>query len=177
MGPCSAPRYCPAMDIGSWITRDNINFAVAAAALFTAAGAWRAGHRSANATEDSAAAARDSAAEAKRSADAAIHGVEIANSSLQLQQAAMQPKAKLRIDRINTGVWRLVNEGTGPAENLSFLDEDQDIVRWYDPLGDRLAVGESRDLRAVEMGSPPPFLRFTWDGHFAPAHIPCPPQA
>jgi hypothetical protein len=164
------------MDIGSWITQDNINTLVAGSALVVGAGAWRAGHRSANATEASAEAAQSSAAEAKRSADAAFEGVRVANASLALQQESVRPKPQLRIDRVGNGLWRLINGGMAAAENIAIHEDDATSVFWDEPLGERLAPGESRDLSVVAVASPPSFLRFVWDGQPEPHHVQCPGQ-
>lgn len=177
------------MNVDSWITKDDISIAIATLALVIA---WRTGHRSAaaaevsageaqasaRATQASADAARESAIEAKRSADAAIRGVEIANASLYLQQELVRPKPALRVSRTSSCRWRLTNVGNAAAENIVFLDDDdQDVVEWDRPLGRRLAPGESRDMTVMHMGSPPTSLRFTWGGLTEPVDVPCPDRA
>lgn len=166
------------MDIGSWITRDNANTAVAVAALLTAYGAWRAGHRSAKATEDSASAARDSAAEAKRSADAAegataaaVQGVQIAAASLALQQEAVKPRVRLTIKRDRPGLFLLRNEGDAPAVGLALHADDIPHVQAHDAWGESLPRNDSRELVLLEADRPAS-LRFTWEGQDDPVRVP-----
>ncbi|WCN06035.1 hypothetical protein M6G08_30330 [Streptomyces sp. M92] len=75
-------------------------------------------------------------------------------------------------------LYRLCNNGTGPAPKLTVLDRDLPPVVRNIPQEEDLPAGEAHEfLMAGTMGGPvPPQIYVTWDGQETPVPLRVPPK-
>jgi hypothetical protein len=135
-----------------------------------------------------ASSARDSVAETKRSADAAEVSARVAEETLADQrreaaerraaeEEANRPRAELRIRHLKGAKWILVNEGTGPANNIVCVDGKPYITRDW-PEGASIPAKDAHEFTmAGASGAPiPSVLRMKWDGQEEPMPVLVPPR-
>lgn len=136
----------------------------------------------------SADAADASVTEARRSGDAAERSARVAEETLADQrreaterraaeEEANRARAKLRIAHLKGATWILVNEGTGPANNIVCVDEKPYIARNW-PEGVSISANDAHEfMMAGAAGAPTPsVLRLKWDGQEEPVPLLVPPR-
>lgn len=121
----------------------------------------------------------------KRSADASERSAAVAEAALAEQRAeaeerrrkeeeADRPRVELLCNHVTKDLYRLANEGTAPARNITFHQDDLPAVfRLND--GDEVSLnpGEAVDfLMAGSWGKPvPPQLFACWEGQDTPVPV------
>ncbi|MCM8555376.1 hypothetical protein [Streptomyces sp. STCH 565 A] len=151
-------------DIPAWVA------CVLAAAAFIVS--WKArgdGKRSATASERSAKTAEDALALQRREAE----------ERRQAEAEAARPRVQLRLEHVNKDAYRLCNDGTAPARNIVFDDEELPAVFRLRGTGEvSLEAHEAIEfLMAGSMGKPlPPQLFAKWDGQDAYVPLRVPPK-
>ncbi|MGW8624277.1 hypothetical protein C0R01_11175 [Streptomyces albidoflavus] len=151
-------------DVPAWLA-----LALSAAAIAISVKAQRDGRRSADASERSAKAAEETLADQRRQ-EADRRAAE---------EAAAVPRALLRVTHVSRDLFRLHNDGTGAAHNVTFVEEDLPAVFRLKGAGDvSLQAGEAVDfLMAGAWGKPiPPQLFAKWEGQVEPLPIQVPPR-
>ncbi|GAA2474626.1 hypothetical protein GCM10023100_53110 [Actinocorallia cavernae] len=117
----------------------------------------------------------------KRSADAAERSALAAEAALarqvQAEEEAARPRVALLLEHAGGDAYRLCNEGTAPARNIVFQDEELPAVFRLRNTGEvSLNQGEAIELLMTgSMGAPiPPQLFTRWDGQgeWVPVRVP-----
>ncbi|MGW9437962.1 hypothetical protein [Streptomyces sp. NPDC055607] len=120
----------------------------------------------------------------KRSADAAVRSADIAEAALADQRRleaerraaeaeAARPRVHLLVEHMDKELYRLKNDGTAPALNIVFEEEDLPYVFRLKGTGEvSLRGGEAIDF--LMAGSLPPQLFAKWDGQeeYVPLRVP-----
>jgi pyruvate/2-oxoglutarate dehydrogenase complex dihydrolipoamide acyltransferase (E2) component len=135
-----------------------------------------------------ATAAENSVTESKRSADAAEVSARVAEETLADQRreaaerraaeaAAAVPRAHLKVRHVSKDLYRLENDGTGPALDITFEQDDLPPVFRLRNTGEvSLQADEAIDfLMAGTWGAPvPPQLFARWQGQdeLVPLRVP-----
>lgn len=143
---------------------------------------------SVNEAKRSADAAEQSVGEARRSGDAAERSARVAEETLADQrreaaerraaeEEANRPRAELRIGHLKGGKWILVNDGTGPANNIVCVDGKPYMARNW-PEGASIPAKDAHEfVMAGAAGAPiPSVLRLKWDGQEEPVSLLVPPR-
>ncbi|MEU9861305.1 hypothetical protein AB0D99_10535 [Streptomyces sp. NPDC047971] len=142
-------------------------FVLSGVALWVSIKARQDGKRSADASERSADAAEGALADQRRA--------EAERKQAELEAA--RPRVELAVDHVNRDLYRLRNDGTAPAMNIVFEEEDLPYVFRLRGTGEvSLKGGEAIDfLMAGSSGAPvPPQLFAKWDGQdeLVPLRVP-----
>lgn len=177
-------------DVPAWAA-----LVVSVGAVIVSLLARRDGNRAATAAENSVKeakrssdAAEQSVGEARRSGDAAERSARVAEETLADQrreaaerraaeEEASRPRAELRIRHQTKAKWILVNEGTGPANNIVLVDEVPALVGTWSE-GASLPPRDALEfMMAGAMGAPlPSVIRVKWDGQEEPVPLLVPPR-